>query len=333
MDNRYSRQLLYRNIGESGQDLISAKTAVIVGLGALGSLSSEMLVRGGIGKLILIDRDYVEMSNLQRQTLYTEKDAEQKIPKAIAAKNQLEQINSDITVEAHVAHCDAPMLDNLATEADIILDGTDNFDTRLMINDVAFKKGLPWVYAACIEASYSSAAFVPEKTPCFRCLTPVLPSTTLTCDTAGIIAPAVHMAVSLQVTTAIKILTEQYEAPYQLHIGNVWDSDYMKADISQMTEANCPTCQLKEYPEFHKDTHHAMKFCGRDMVQVIDQRLTENVVKQTLNQAQINFKETPYFIEFSYSDSRIVSFSNGRLLMHNVLNLNKARTIVNQLFG
>ena len=133
MDNRYSRQLLYRNIGESGQDLISAKTAVIVGLGALGSLSSEMLVRGGIGKLILIDRDYVEMSNLQRQTLYTEADAKEKIPKAIAAKLKLEHINSDVTIETHVAHCDAALLDSLASEADIILDGTDNFDTRLMI--------------------------------------------------------------------------------------------------------------------------------------------------------------------------------------------------------
>lgn len=333
MDNRYSRQLLYHNIGKDGQDLISAKTAVIVGLGALGSLSSEMLVRGGIGKLILVDRDYVEMSNLQRQTLYTEADAKEKIPKAIAAKLKLEHINSDVTIETHVAHCDASLLDSLASDADIILDGTDNFDTRLMMNDVAFKRGIPWVYAACIEASYSSAAFIPGETPCFRCLTPVLPSTTLTCDTAGIIAPAVHMAVSLQVTTALKILTEQYTKPFHLHIGNVWDNDYMKADISNMTETTCPTCQLKTFPEFNKETHHALKFCGRDMIQVIDQRLTEDVVKQTLNQANINYKETPYFIEFSYSDSRIVSFSNGRLLMHNVLNLNKARTIVNQLFG
>lgn len=333
MDNRYSRQLLYSNIGVDGQHLLGEKTVVIVGLGALGSLSSEMLTRAGVGKLILIDRDYVELTNLQRQTLYNEEDAELKKPKAAAAYDKLTKINSGIDIEVHVAHCDAGLIESVAKNADLLLDGTDNFDTRMLINDAAFKYKLPWIYAACVEGSYSSAAFVPGKTPCFRCLTPVLPSTTLTCDTAGIISPAVHMAVSNQVTTAIKILTEQFTAPYHMHIGNVWDMDYMKFDIGNMTESTCPTCQTKEYPEMNRTESNAMKFCGRDMIQVIDGRLTESVVTKTLEQTDIPYKKTPYFIEFSYGDTRIVSFSNGRMLMHNVENLNKARTIVNQLFG
>ena len=333
MDNRYSRQLLYSNIGERGQKLLGEKTAVIVGLGALGSLSSEMLVRAGVGKLILIDRDYVELTNLQRQTLYNEEDAREKKPKAAAAYDKLSKINSAVEIEVHVAHCDAGLIESVAQEADLILDGTDNFDTRMLINDAAFKYKLPWIYAACIEGSYSSAAFVPEKTPCFRCLTPVLPATTLTCDTAGIISPAVHMAVSHQVTAALKILTEQFTGPYHMHIGNVWDMDYMKFDISSMTESACPTCQTKEFPELNREETSAMKFCGRDMIQVIDGRLTESVVTETLEQADIVYKRTPYFIEFNYGKTRIVSFSNGRMLMHNVVNLNKARTIINQLFG
>ena len=333
MDNRYSRQLLYSNIGERGQKLLGKKTAVIVGLGALGSLSSEMLARAGVGKLILIDRDYVELTNLQRQTLYNEEDAREKKPKAAAAYDKLSKINSAVEIEVHVAHCDAGLIESVAQEADLILDGTDNFDTRMLINDAAFKYKLPWIYAACIEGSYSSAAFVPEETPCFRCLTPVLPATTLTCDTAGIISPAVHMAVSHQVTAALKILTEQFTGPYHMHIGNVWDMDYMKFDISSMTESACPTCQTKEFPELNREETSAMKFCGRDMIQVIDGRLTESVVTETIEQADIVYKRTPYFIEFNYGETRIVSFSNGRMLMHNVVNLNKARTIINQLFG
>ncbi len=332
MDNRYSRQLLYSNIGERGQQLLGEKTAVIVGLGALGSLSSEMLARAGVGKLILIDRDYVELTNLQRQTLYNEEDAALKKPKAVAAYDKLSKINSGIDIEVHVAHCDAVLIESVAKGADLLLDGTDNFDTRMLINDAAFKYNIPWIYAACVEGSYSSAAFLPGETPCFRCLTPVLPTTTLTCDTAGIISPAVHMAVSNQVTTAIKILTEQFSAPYHMHIGNVWDMDYMKFDIGNMTESTCPTCQTKEYPEINRIESNAMKFCGRDMIQVIDARLTESVVTKTLEQADIAYKTTPYFIEFNYGDTRVVSFSNGRMLMHNVENLNKARTIVNQLF-
>ena len=333
MDNRYSRQLLYSNIGDRGQKLLGEKTAVIVGLGALGSLSSEMLARAGIGKLILIDRDYVELTNLQRQTLYNEEDAKEKKPKAAAAYDKLSKINSAVDIEVHVAHCDAGLIESVAEKADLILDGTDNFDTRMLINDAAFKYKLPWIYAACIEGSYSSAAFVPEETPCFRCLTPVLPATTLTCDTAGIISPAVHMAVSHQVTAALKILTEQFTGPYHMHIGNVWDMDYMKFDISSMTESACPTCQTKEFPELNREETSAMKFCGRDMIQVIDGRLTESVVTETLEQADIVYKRTPYLIEFNYGETRIVSFSNGRMLMHNVVNLNKARTIINQLFG
>lgn len=235
---RYSRQMLYNKIGVEGQRLIASRTVLIVGTGALGSLSGELLARAGIGKLILIDRDYVEYSNLQRQTLYTEKDADEKKPKVIAAKERLLEIRPDLEIDAHIAHCDGPLLEDLAEEADLLLDGTDNFDTRLLINDVAYKYGKPWVYAACVEASYSSCGFVPGATPCYRCLVPVLPTTTLTCDTAGIIAPAVpdgggrtghHSAEDIDGTVRSAILHAyrecmgygSYEIPHRRYEGGI----------------------------------------------------------------------------------------------------------------
>lgn len=331
---RYSRQMLYNKIGVEGQRLIASRTVLIVGTGALGSLSGELLARAGIGKLILIDRDYVEYSNLQRQTLYTEKDADEKKPKVIAAKERLLEIRPDLEIDAHIAHCDGPLLEDLAEEADLLLDGTDNFDTRLLINDVAYKYGKPWVYAACVEASYSSCGFVPGATPCYRCLVPVLPTTTLTCDTAGIIAPAVQMAVAEQVTTALKILTEQYEAPFYMRIGNVWDMDHMKYRIDGMKEAYCETCgDAPTYPALDMKADVAMRLCGRDTVQVMDDRITEAAVDHAVGRLGTKVNRTPYFQEFQYDGYRFVCFRNGRLLIHGLDEMNKAKTLVNQLFG
>ena len=174
MDNRYSRQLLYKNIGRDGQRLLGEKTAVIVGLGALGSLSSEMLARAGIGKLILVDRDYVEVTNSSARRCIPSRMQQHKT-KSGSSPCRASKINSNIDIESHIAHCDAVLLESLAKDADIIIDGTDNFDTRMLINDASFRWGFR-IAAACVEASYSSAAFIPGETPCFRCLTPVLPA-------------------------------------------------------------------------------------------------------------------------------------------------------------
>src|SRR5690625_2202424 len=233
-----------------------------------------------------------------------------------------------------VQTCALPIL-SLAKEADIILDGTDNFDTRMMINDVAFKLNKPWVNAACVEASYSSCGFVPGRTPCYRCMVPVLPTATLTCDTAGVISPAVHMAVSEQVTTAFKIMIGQFEAPYYMRMGNTWDMDHMKFKIDGMADSECPTCGTREFPELEAagSTQMSMRLCGRDTVQYIDERLTKDIVVKALATHNISMNETPYFVEFKYDDYRIVSFNNGRLLIHGADQTNKARTIVNQLFG
>ncbi len=331
---RYSRQSLFKHIGQQGQESIEKSTVVIVGVGALGTVSSEMLARAGVKKLILVDRDYVEATNLQRQSLFTEHDAVNQMPKVIAAKERLGGIRSDLEIETYIEHCDAQLLLSLSEGAELILDGTDNFETRLLINDVAYKLGIPWIYAACVESTYVSSAFEPDKyTPCFRCLIPTLPSTTLTCDTAGIIAPAVHMAVSLQITSALKILSGgEIEKP-TMTMGDLWQSEHMTVGTEALLHDQCPTCQTGEFPEINRTAHRQFSLCGRDTVQIIDYRLTEKIVAKTLTERAIEFRETPYFIEFHYENTRIVVFQNGRLLIHGVIDVNKGQTIVNQVFG
>lgn len=332
---RYSRQSLFKHIGEAGQREIEQKTVIIVGVGALGTVSSEMLARAGVKKLILIDRDYVEVTNLQRQSLFSETDAENQVPKVVAAKNVLQAIRSDLEIETYIEHCDAQLLMSLAEDADLILDGTDNFETRLLINDVAYRQQIPWIYAACVESTYVSSAFVPGSgNPCFRCMIPMLPSTTLTCDTAGIIAAAVHMAVSEQVTSALKILSGAGIDKGILRTGDLWASEHMTIGTEALLHDACPTCsESADYPELSRGTQGHMSLCGRDTVQIIDARLSQSVVVDALRERAIDFRETPYFIEFHYDDYRLVAFHNGRLLVHGLSKINKAQTVVNQLFG
>jgi len=331
---QYSRQVLYRNIGTEGQKRVMEATVLIIGAGALGSVSSEMLSRAGVKKIILVDRDYVEASNLQRQTLFSRRHAREKTPKAVGAKERLLEVRPDLELDVHIGHCDGPLLESLAEEVDIILDGTDNFDTRLLINDVAWKFGLPWVFAACVEASYSSCGFVPKATPCYRCLVPVLPSSTLTCDTAGIIAPAVQMAVSEQVTTALKILTGQYHAPHYMRIGDIWESEHSRFCIDRMKEETCPTCGGRPtYPALSEPAGQTMRLCGRDTIQVMDARITKASVDEAVDKMGIKVNRTPYFSEFYYDDARLVCFDSGRILIHDTGGIDRARTLVDQLFG
>ncbi|CAD2070588.1 ThiF family adenylyltransferase [Phocicoccus pinnipedialis] len=329
--DRYSRQILFRAIGEEGQAKLKEKTVMIVGVGALGSVSSEMLARAGIKKLVLVDRDYVEASNLQRQSLFNEQDAADKNPKVVAAKAHLSKIRSDLDIDIHIAHADAQFLDALVQDVDLIMDGTDNFETRLVINDVAFKHNIPFCHAAVVEGSYTSATFIPNETPCYRCLTPVLPSKTMTCDTAGVIAPAVHMAVSTQVAQAMKVMTNTSLDPV-LIFGNVWDLEQNQINFKNIVNKDCSTCQKKEYPTYNEHTN-LMQLCGRDTVQITDKTITKERVKFAIDTLGSKHRDTPYFLEFYFETYRIVVFDNGRMLIHGVENEKKARTIISQLLG
>jgi len=212
VDERYSRQTLFTPIGHTGQQKIQSKHVVLVGAGALGSANAEALTRAGVGKLTIIDRDYVEASNLQRQQLYIEADVLEKLPKAEAAKKHLKLINHDVEVEALIIDATAITLEEQLSGVSLIIDCTDNFETRMVINDLAQKYAIPWIYGACVGSVGMSFTIIPQKTPCLNCLMRTIPMQGVTCDTGGIISPAVQMVVAHQSAEALKILVEDWDA-------------------------------------------------------------------------------------------------------------------------
>src|SRR5690625_2256382 len=193
MGDRYSRQSLFAPIGESGQQKLATKHVLIIGLGALGTGTSEALTRAGIGKLTIVDRDYVEWSNLQRQQLYTEADAHERIPKAIAAKRKLQEINQEVEIVAYIIDIVPENMKRLVADVDLIIDATDNFEIRMIINDISQKHRIPWIYGSCVGSYGISYTIIPGETPCLHCLMESVPIGGLTCDTAGILSPTVNM--------------------------------------------------------------------------------------------------------------------------------------------
>ena len=270
--SRYHRQILYPAIGESGQRLLGQSRVLLCGCGALGTVLAETLVRSGVGFLRIVDRDFVEITNLQRQVLFDEQDLAAQLPKSVAAANKLRLINSDVAVEAHVADVSPANVLGLAEGMDLILDGTDNFETRFLLNDVALELGIPWVYGGCIGSHGQVLPIFPGKTACLRCLIEEVPApgTTETCDTAGILGPTVNMIASLQAIQALKILagqSDQVEAA--LHILDVWDGTLRKMSVKNLREqGQCPTCCKGARDWLHGNrAAQTTVLCGRHAVQ------------------------------------------------------------------
>ncbi|NYF23340.1 ThiF family adenylyltransferase [Sporosarcina sp. JAI121] len=339
MEKRFSRQMLFKQIGQVGQEKLGTAHVVIIGCGALGSAVSETLVRAGVGKLTIADRDYVEPSNLQRQQLFTEQDARDGIPKVIAAEKRLKMIREEVDIVTVLDHVDGPVMEQIAEEADLIMDATDNFETRLLINDMAWKRGIPWVYGACVGSSGTVFPFVPGQSACFRCLLPVLPSVNETCDTSGIIAPAVQITAAHQSAEALKWLTRNENAMRRkvFHF-DVWNNTHVEAGISRMRNEVCETCgETPTYPALHRSegTGYAV-LCGRDTVQIIpsaSRSLTIAEGEKVAERLGAPYKMTPFFVEFNAEGYRCVLFGNGRLLIHGLKDMKEGRKLYHQLFG
>src|SRR5262249_14467464 len=233
LSERYSRQELFAPIGPEGQRKLRSACVAIIGCGALVALQGEAAVGAGIGRLILVDRDFVEPSNLHRQSLFTEEDAKKSLPKAIAVAHHLQAINSDVRIEPHVADLSIDTL-ALLSDAHLILDGTDNFQTRYLINDFAWKQNIPWIYGACVASTGVAAAFVPPDFPCLRCLFESEPSpgSAQTCDTAGIIWPAVGAVVSYQMSAAFRLLIGRELQP-KLYQTDVWEDHHHVVSLAK----------------------------------------------------------------------------------------------------
>ncbi len=274
MHERYARQILFYGIGREGQKILEEKTAVLVGCGALGCTSANLLVRSGIKCLKIVDRDFIEESNLQRQSLFDEEDISKNLPKAVAAQKKLQKVNSQIQIEAIVADLSPSTLESILKNANVVIDGTDNFETRFLINDYCVKEEIPWIYGACIGSIGLTMNIIPPKTPCLRCVLDTMPpfGTTETCDTAGIIAPIASMIASIQAAETLKILTGNYDALSKgLLKVDLWRNEIKKLHTDDIRKkSDCITCKQHHYEFLSKDRYSmTTSLCGRNAVQIL----------------------------------------------------------------
>ena len=339
LNERYSRQKLFTSIGEAGQQKISQKHVLVIGAGALGTGNAEALVRAGIRKLTIVDRDYVEWSNLQRQQLYSEEDAKNRIPKAIAAKNRLKMVNSDVEIQALVMDVSVQEMEKLVVDVDLILDATDNFDTRMLINDISQKNTIPWIYGACVGSYGISFTIIPNETPCLNCLLETVPLGGLTCDTAGIISPAVQMVVAYQTTEALKILVEDWGALRKKLVSfDLWKNQHTSINVRKVKKEACLSCGImRTYPylSYEHQTKTAV-LCGRDSVQI----RPADVVERDLEKVAIllstqggKVEQNPFLVSFTIKDYRLVIFKDGRVLIHGTKDIAEAKTLYHRYLG
>ncbi|SDJ68934.1 thiazole biosynthesis adenylyltransferase ThiF [Sediminibacillus albus] len=339
MTNRYSRQELFAPIGKMGQAKIRKKHVLIIGAGALGTSSAESLVRAGIGKLTIVDRDYVEWSNLQRQQLYSEEDAAQKVPKAVAAENRLRQINSEVEIQSYIIDISVEEIEQLISGIDLIIDATDNFDIRMIINDVSQKFSIPWIYGACVGSYGLSYTILPGVTPCLHCLLETVPMGGATCETAGIINPAVQMVASYQLTEALKILVEDDAAlSNKLVSFDLWNNQQTAINVDKVKKEKCLSCGPEPtypYLDYTNRTKTAV-LCGRDTVQIRPSQRSEPDLEKyaaLLSKQGRQVSMNPFLLSFMVEEYRLVLFLDGRVLVHGTSDISKARTIYHRYFA
>jgi len=339
MNERYSRQILFSGIGKEGQAKIRRKHVLIIGAGALGSGSAEILTRAGVGKITIVDRDYVEASNLQRQQLYTEEDVAEKLPKAAAAEQRLRAINSDVEIHAIIGDATAMMVEELVTGVDLMLDATDNFETRMMMNDISQKYKIPWIYGACVGSFGMSFSIIPGKTPCLNCLLRTIPLQGMTCDTGGIISPAVQMVIAHQTAEALKMLVEDWDAVRTSFVSfDVWRNQYTSLKMSKAKFAGCLSCgEERTYPYLdHENMTKTTVLCGRDTVQIRPSTNGEISLERLAGQLSglgYTVKGNPYLLSVEIGEERMVIFQDGRALIHGTKDLTHAKSLYQRILG
>ncbi|HEY4549513.1 MAG TPA: ThiF family adenylyltransferase [Bacillus sp. (in: firmicutes)] len=333
MNNRYSRQELF--LGSEAQTNVQDARVVIIGAGALGSASAEMLARAGIGTLTLVDRDYVEWSNLQRQQLYGEEDVRKKLPKAIAAKQRLQQINSEITINSLVADVHGLNIEEIIKDHSVIVDATDNFETRLIVNDAAVKLGIPFIFGACVSSYGLTFPIIPGKTPCLHCLMNHLPMDGMTCDTVGVISPIVQVIAAFQVTQVLRLLAGEELLPIMQSM-DIWKSEKAEINVDRLKNKDCPTCGKHAtfpYLSFENQTKTDV-LCGRDAVQLRPGLLGTFSLDRFVEKLRgivTNSIANPYLLSCSFEGHRLVLFKDGRAIIHGTNDPKRARVIYNRL--
>ncbi|SFE49737.1 ThiF family adenylyltransferase [Alteribacillus iranensis] len=337
MNSRYTRQETFKGIGKEGQKRLREKHALILGVGALGSANAEMLVRAGVGTVTIIDRDIVEWSNLHRQQLYTETHAENQTPKAIAAKERLQNLNRETVIKSYVIDAKADNLEKLVKEADVIIDGSDNFDIRFIINDLSLKYRIPWIFGAFAGSFGMSHTFIPGQTPCLQCLLPALPTDGMSCETAGIIAPAVQVTASYQTAEAMKILTENTSDLRQtLLLFDVWKAQHQSIGMKGVKKASCSSCgDHPSYPYLQAEGNTKLEvLCGRDTVQIRPPNITSynfsTLARELEQHGDVHHNQ--YILTCVLPECRMNVFHDGRVLIHGVNEVERAKLLYQRFF-
>jgi molybdopterin-synthase adenylyltransferase len=333
---RYSRQVLFAGIGETGQEKLLAASAVLVGCGALGTVVAGLMARAGIGRLRIIDRDYVEHSNLQRQTLFDETDAREALPKAVAAERHLSAINSGVRIEGVVADLTAANAEELLGGFALILDGTDNFETRLLINDTAISCKVPWIYCAAVGSYGVTMTILPGKTACLACLLDRDGvGNEATCDTVGVLASAAGVAASLEATEALKILAGKPEALHACLVScNVWTGKFQSIRVSR--NPDCRTCGHHEFRYLTGEVQPHITLCGRDSVQIHERgrRLNLGDLGQRLLSASIqDVRNNEFLLRFRVPPYEMTVFADGRAIIKGTKDPAVARSLYARYLG
>jgi adenylyltransferase/sulfurtransferase len=335
---RYSRQVLFDGIGEEGQRRIRESRALVVGCGALGSAQAETLARAGVGRLRIVDRDFVEESNLQRQTMFTERDARERVPKAVAAGRRVAEINSDVACETEVADVSQSNVERLVEGCDVVLDGTDNFATRFLVNDACVKRGVAWVYGAAVGSYGVTMTVRPRVTPCLRCVFPEVPAAASapTCDTAGVIMPIISVVAAVQVAEALKLLTGRAES---LHGGllqfDVWRNEWRRIALKRRAP-DCPTCALGRFETLEAESGDMTTvLCGRNAVQVSPRRSSRIDLDELAARLRAagEVKANPYLVRLRAGEYELTVFEDARAIVRGTEDAGVARSLYARYVG
>jgi molybdopterin-synthase adenylyltransferase len=330
---RYSRQILFAGIGEQGQQQLLDARVAVAGCGALGSFQAGALARAGIGFLRIIDRDYVELSNLQRQWLFDECDVEQGLPKAVAAARKIAGINVGVRLEPAVADLTPSNVEELLEGVDLILDGTDNFETRYLINDFAVDRGVPWVYGAAVGSYGIAMPVIPGKTACLRCIYPDPPTGAQpTCETAGVLGTVTALIASLQVSEAIKILCG-VEPARKLTTVDVWSGEIRQVGQPGPV-ADCPACGRRQFPYLTGERRAPVSLCGHNAVQIHERERPLELRALAARLAPLGpVRANEFALRFEAPPYLLTIFPDGRAIIKGTTDIGVARSLYARYIG
>lgn len=338
--DRYSRQTLFAPIGTSGQERLRDAAVLLVGCGALGTVLANNLCRAGVGRLVIVDRDYVELNNLQRQILFDEEDVARHMPKAVAAAERLRHVNSEVQVEALVEDINADGIEALVQENDLVLDATDNFETRYLLNDVCVKYQRPWIYNGVVGSYGVTMNILPGVTPCLRCVFPELPlpGTTPTCDTAGVLNGIVGAITGIAATEALKILLHSEKISKEMLWLDLWENTFERIELPR--HPDCPTCSLHRYDFLDGlDTRASTSLCGRNAVQVRAQYGSTTATRidfaalATRLQGVGTVQYNEYLLRFHVDGYEITVFPDARAIIKGTDDEHVARSVYAHYIG